>query len=202
MISIGENYRELTSISISHSANIPESGIIGLCAYCPALQSLKALECPGLADDAVASIARNCPELVTIAFSSRNISNEVCISDLVEGLPLLRDVDVHAEFGASRVLGNYSVTRIGFNCNQLTAIDISKCSMVTDEGATALAEGCPSQQILKMLAYALVSDDRDRSPHIHQYQSPQFDNRCWSYCGNSKVSFTSLRKHFIVRLSQ
>ncbi|ONK55780.1 uncharacterized protein A4U43_C10F910 [Asparagus officinalis] len=134
-----EGCRYIRSLDVSKCSKVGDDGVLRIAGACSAsLQALKLLDCYGVGDRSIISLADSCRNLETLVFGGcRDVSDEP-LKSLVLALGCsLRSLRMDWCLNVS----DSSLLCVLSNCRNLVALDISCCGKVTDSAFDGLAMG-------------------------------------------------------------
>ena len=113
--SISELYASLEVLSLAGLSGITDDGLMPIASSCKQLQILNINNCSNITHEILCNVARNCRSLSTLHASATQITDH----------------------------GLERITHF-FSAKNLTSLDLSFCSDISDHGIIAVAEKCPN----------------------------------------------------------
>ena len=134
-----EGCRHIKSLDVSKCNKIGDAGVLRIADVCSAsLRTLKLLECYGVSDKSILSLANSCHNLEVLVFGGcREVSDEPVKSLVLSLSCSLRSLRMDWCLNIT----DSSLRCVLSNCRNLVALDISCCDKVTDSAFHGLAVG-------------------------------------------------------------
>jgi len=136
-------FHNLRELDMTCSETVTDASVSHLAKCCPLLEIIK-LKPVDLTDNAVISLAENCPRLTHFAFfvwfpqRLPVAITDVAVEVLVRRCPKL----VHVEFWDCTQLTDNSLFALAHHCPKVKRVHFSKCARITDVDVEELARRC------------------------------------------------------------
>lgn len=125
----------LTSLALNGCKRLTDISIISLLGSCPTIMSLSLAHLPFITDRILTSMAEKLSKLVILSLNGCVEVRDDSIISLAQHCPNLQSLSLF-----SLAITDNAVAKVSEGCKNLTSLSISGCRLVTDEGATKIAQ--------------------------------------------------------------
>jgi len=144
---------QLTSINLSDCHLVSDSGLAYLGECCPELLTISLRHCGQISDDGLGWLAEDCPKLEVLnLMGCADISDVGCLA-LARHCPALQSVNLS---GCN--ISDAAVVQLADQCRDLMAVDVSRCSQITDVSLRALGKNSTLLESLFLQSCSQVTD--------------------------------------------
>eukprot|EP01121_Diplochlamys_sp_Union-15-3_P022569 TRINITY_DN9661_c0_g1_i1.p1 TRINITY_DN9661_c0_g1~~TRINITY_DN9661_c0_g1_i1.p1 ORF type:complete len:263 (-),score=25.26 TRINITY_DN9661_c0_g1_i1:5-793(-) len=152
---LSTNCTMIDTLILENCSKVTEKGLMSL-GNCHKLKCLAMAKCPNLTNGALISIAKNCPQLITLNINGKSRSelfpgikergakytgvNDEGISQLAKYCPKLEMLDIFE--GCTNKISDKGLIDLATHCTELKSLKLISLFKITDESFKALGQNC------------------------------------------------------------